>query len=340
MTSTLRLPAEWEQQTGVLISWPAISTDWLDNLADAETTYLEVAELIARICHVYICCNDSTTRQHVQQLCGDKGIPAERYSLFTIAYNDTWTRDYGPISVHRENELVWLDFEFNAWGGKFEHQADNELTRSLHRQLNRKSILQHVNFVLEGGSIDSDGEGTVLTTSQCLLDPARNPGLTKKQVENRLKSSLGIQRILWLDHGHLRGDDTDAHIDTLVRFCSPDTITYVQCMDSADPHFKSLAAMEVQLKSYRQMNGHEYRFIPLPLPAACYDQRGQQLPATYANFLILNGNVLAPVYGLDTDSLALEQLQECFPQYRIISVQCRSLIEQSGSLHCITMQML
>ena len=340
MTSIPRFPAEWEQQSGVLISWPTASTDWQDNLADAETSYLELAGLIAQSCHVYICCNDSTTRQHVQQRCTDKGIPAEQFSLFIIEYNDTWTRDYGPISVYRDDELVWLDFEFNAWGGKYEYQADNQLTRSLHRQFNSFGTLQHVNFVLEGGSIDSDGEGTILTTSQCLLDPARNPGLTKKQIEDRLKSALGIRRILWLDHGHLQGDDTDAHIDTLARFCSPDTITYVQCTDSTDPHFKSLSAMEVQLTSYRQPDDREYRFIPLPLPTACFNQKGQRLPATYANFLILNGNVLAPVYGVDSDTLALAQLQQCFPQHRIIPVECRSLIEQFGSLHCITMQML
>ena len=340
MTSTLRLPAEWEQQSGVLISWPTASTDWQHNLADAETSYLELAGLIAQNSHVYICCRDSTTRQHVQQLCGDNGIPADKCSLFIIEYNDTWTRDYGPISVYRGNELVWLDFEFNAWGGKYEYQADNELTRSLHRQFNSYRALQHVNFVLEGGSIDSDGKGTILTTSQCLLDPARNPGLSKKQIEESLKSSLGIQRILWLDHGHLQGDDTDSHIDTLVRFCSPDTITYVQCTDSTDPHFKSLSAMEVQLKSYRQQDNREYRFIPLPLPTACFNQEGQRLPASYANFLILNGNLLAPVYGVDSDTLALAQLQQCFPKHRIIPVQCRPLIEQYGSLHCITMQIL
>ena len=340
MTPTLRLPAEWEQQSGVLVSWPTASTDWQDNLADAEKTYLELAQLIASNCHAYICCSDSATLQRVDKLCHEKGIPAQRYSLFTVAYNDTWTRDYGPISVHKENELVWLDFEFNAWGGKYEYNADNQFTRLLHRQFKRKRILQHNDFILEGGSIDGDGEGTILTTSRCLLDPARNPGLIKKQIEDRLKSSLGIQRILWIDHGYLQGDDTDAHIDTLVRFCSADTITYVQCTDSTDPHFSSLSAMEVQLKSYRQTDGREYRFIPLPLPSACFNQRGQRLPASYANFLILNGNILAPVYGVDTDSLALTQLQECFPQHRVIPVQCKPLIEQFGSLHCVTMQIL
>ncbi len=335
-----RLPAEWEHQSGVLISWPTNSTDWCDNLADAEATYVELTKLIAQNCHAYICCDDSDTRQHVQQCCNKAGIPSERFELFTIPYDDTWTRDYGPISLVRENEVVWLNFKFNAWGNKHPHKQDNLLTSLLHQQFSPKRVLETINFVLEGGSIECDGHNTIITTSLCLLDPARNSGLSKKQIEDRLKSSLGVQRVLWLDHGHIKGDDTDAHIDTLARFCSPDTITYVQCIDPADPHFESLSRMEKQLKSFTQTNGQPYNLIPLPLPTACFNQQGQQLPATYANFLILNGCVIAPVYSVDSDSLAMVQLQKCFPRHTIIPIQCRSLIEQYGSLHCITMQIL
>ena len=334
------LPAEWEHQSGVLISWPTNSTDWRDNLPEAEATYLELTKLIAQHSHTYICCNDPDTRQHVEKLCSDANIQSKRYSLFSIPYDDTWTRDYGPISIRRENEIDWLNFEFNAWGGKYEFQQDRKLTQSLHRHFSDKRILENIDFVLEGGSIDSDGEGTVLTTSQCLLDPARNPGLTKKQIEGRLKVSLGVRRILWIDHGHLQGDDTDAHIDTLARFCSPDTITYVKCSNPADPHFNSLSAMEMQLKSFRKLNGQAYQLIPLPLSSTCFNTEGQPLPASYANFLIINDAVLAPVYGLDSDTLALTQLQKAFPGHKIIPIQCRSLIEQYGSLHCITMQIL
>lgn len=340
MTSTIRLPAEWEKQTGVLISWPTASSDWQDNLSDAEATYIQLCSLIAQTGHIYICCYDSTTLQHVQQRLIEKEIPADCYSLFAIPYNDTWTRDYGPVSVSINNEITWLDFEFNAWGGKYDHRLDNTLTRSLHRLLSNKGTLRSINFVLEGGSIDSDGKGTVLTTSQCLLDPARNPGLSKEQIEHRLKTELAVKRILWLDHGHLEGDDTDAHVDTLARFCSPETITYVQCTDPDDIHFESLRSMEAQLKSFKQLDGRYYHLVPLPLPTACFNQHGQRLPATYANFLIINGNVLAPVYGVDSDSMALAQLKKCFSNYTIIPVMCRSLIEQFGSLHCITMQIL
>jgi len=340
MPSTQRLPAEWEHQSGVLISWPTKSTDWCDNLADAEATYIELARLIALKCHAYICCYDSNTRQHVQQHCRAAGIPSEHFELFTVPYDDTWTRDYGPISLVRENETVWLDFTFNAWGKKYPHKKDNLLTAFLHQQFNKNRVLESINFVLEGGSIECDGDNTLLTTSKCLLDPSRNSGLSKKQIEYRLMSSLGVQRILWLDHGHIEGDDTDAHIDTLARFCSADTIAYVQCTDPTDLHYESLSRMEKQLKSFTQVNGQPYNLIPLPLPTPCFNKQGQRLPATYTNFLILNGNVLVPIYGVETDTLALAQLQKCFPKHAVIPVQCRSLLEQFGSLHCITMQIL
>jgi agmatine deiminase len=340
MLSPTTLPAEWEHQTGVLISWPTKNTDWQSNLADAEATYLELSRVITQQAVAYICCRDSETTQHVQQLLSEHKFSADQYELFTIPYDDTWTRDYGPISVHKANEICWLDFGFNAWGGKYPHQQDNKLTRILNTQFKPERTFESINFVLEGGSIDSDGLGTVLTTSQCLLSAERNPGMSKQQIEEKLKSTLGIQRMLWLDYGRLEGDDTDAHIDTLARFCAPDTIAYVQYTDQSDPQFESLSAMERQLKSFTQVDGTPYRLIPLPVATACFNKQGQQLPASYANFLILNGVVLAPVYGVETDSLALIQLQKCFPNYTITPVQCRSLIEQFGSLHCITMQIL
>ncbi|MFW2439549.1 MAG: agmatine deiminase family protein [Arenicellales bacterium] len=335
-----RLPAEWEQQTCVLISWPTKATDWCENLADAEATYIELTKCICLSSHACICCYDSDTRQQVQHYCKKAGISPERVKLFNIPYDDTWIRDYGPISLLRGNEIVWLNFEFNAWGDKYPHSQDNQLTPLLHQQFSPQRTLEQIDFVLEGGSIECDGKGTLLTTSKCLLDPARNPGQSKRQIEGSLKSSLGIRRILWLDSGHIEGDDTDAHIDTLARFCSTDTITYVQCIDPTDSHFESLSSMEQQLKSFTQTNDQPYKLIPLPLPSPCFNQQGVRLPATYANFLILNGNVLLPVYDVETDTLALTQLQKCFPDHTIIPVQCRSLIEQFGSLHCITMQVL
>lgn len=340
--SSIVFPAEWEPQTGVLISWPAESTDWRDQLAEVEETYLALAEIIIAHGHLYVCCCDAQTQSHVEQLCNQQGMPPEHYTLITIPYNDTWTRDYGPISVRIDEQPTWLDFKYNAWGGKFSYQQDNRLTQSLYQQefMTQRRYISCDDFVLEGGSIDSDGDGTLLTTSQCLLSPGRNPALSKQQIEEHLQTVLGIKRVLWLDHGHLIGDDTDGHIDTLARFCATDTIAYVACTNPDDPHFLPLSAMAEQLRSFRQMNGEPYRLIPLPLPDACFSDENRRLPASYANFLIFNGAVLVPVYDVDSDSYALAQLQKCFPAYTIIPVMCRSLIEQYGSLHCITMQLL
>ena len=197
----------------------------------------------------------------------------------------------------------------------------------------------HLDFVLEGGSIESDGKGTILTTSKCLLAPHRNQPLTKEQIEARLLEALHAERILWLDYGYLAGDDTDSHIDTLARFCPDDTIAYVQCLDKEDEHYAELSKMEAQLQSFRTTNGKPYRLIPLPMAKAIYDEDGNRLPATYANFLITNGAVLMPTYGdASTDLKAKERLQEAFPHHDIIGIDCQTLIIQHGSLHCCTMQ--
>ena len=233
-----------------------------------------------------------------------------------------------------------MDFKFNGWGEKFPAELDNQICRNLMQQgVFKGEYEDHLDFVLEGGSIESDGQGTILTTSQCLLAPHRNQPLTKAQIEARLLETLHAKRLLWLDHGYLAGDDTDCHIDTLARFCPDDTIAYVQCLDKSDEHFEELKQMETQLKEFRTMEGKPYRLIPLPMAKAIYDEDGIRLPATYANFLIINGAVLMPTYGdEDTDLQAKERLQEAFPKHDIIGIDCRILITQHGSLHCCTMQ--
>ena len=196
-----------------------------------------------------------------------------------------------------------------------------------------------LDFVLEGGSLESDGHGTLLTTSECLLSEFRNPSYTKEMIEQRLKEDFGLVRVLWLNHGYLEGDDTDSHIDTLARFCDRDTIAYVRCDDPVDAHFDALQKMEQELRQFRTFAGQPYRLIPLPMADAAYDDEGNRLPATYANFLIINGAVLVPTYGNPLkDELALNQLRIAFPDREIVGVDCRILIEQHGSLHCVTMQ--
>jgi agmatine/peptidylarginine deiminase len=339
----IRLPAEWEQQTGVLVCWPTQTSDWSGNYTDAESAYLAITRSITALGQAYIGCADPQTAQRVAQVCRQAGIAESRLHIVQIPYNDTWTRDYGPISIVDEElgSITWLDFRFNAWGGKYPHDDDTRFTAKFHEALFKNSRGRlSCELVLEGGSIDCDGRGTLLTTSQCLLSETRNPGLGKREMETRLAEYLGISRVLWLDHGHLEGDDTDSHIDTLARFCSPDTIAYVQCTDPTDVHHESLSAMEKQLGSFRQGNGQPYRLVPLPLPTPCFNRDGQRLPATYANFLVLNSAVLVPVYGLDTDQAAIDLLRLAFPAHEMVAINCRALIEQYGSLHCVTMQIL
>jgi len=335
-----RLPAEWAPQTGVLLCWPTSRTDWAANLADAESDYLALTAAIARFEDVHVCCQDRETRRHVKTLLDVAGMPTDRCHLHVVPYDDTWVRDYGPITVLANGAPAWLNFRFNAWGGKYPHGHDDAFTRLLHAAPDFKAIPLHDDdLVLEGGSIDGDGRGTLLTTSRCLLSPGRNPALDRTDIEQRLRDALGIERVLWLQHGRLEGDDTDAHIDTLARFCSPDTIAYTRCHDPSDPHDRELGLMEQELKSLRQSNGEPYRLVPLPLPTPCHNQQGRRLPATYANFLVVDGAVLAPQYGVATDDAAVRQLQTAFPDRKVVGVPCRALIEQFGSLHCVTMQL-
>lgn len=255
--------------------------------------------------------------------------------------NDTWARDHGFISLLNEQEEVRLvDFCFNGWGMKFAACKDNLINSQLVKSSLLNGTYQNCrNFVLEGGSIESDGEGTLLTTSLCLLAPNRNDTLDKQEIEDYLKKSFNLKQVLWLDHGYLAGDDTDSHIDTLARLCPDHTICYVQCTDTEDEHYTELKKMEEQLKEFRTLDNEPFRLLGLPMPEAIYDEDGERLPATYANFLIMNDAVLYPTYDQpENDRKAACVLQEAFPGKEIIGVDCRALIKQHGSLHCVTMQ--
>lgn len=258
-----------------------------------------------------------------------------------MSYNDTWARDHGPMATIRQGELFINDFGFNGWGNKFDARLDNLITEGLFNQKAFGAEVRYNNlrdFILEGGSIESDGNGTILTTSACLLNPNRNPGFSKADIESKLAETLGTTRVLWLDHGHLEGDDTDSHIDTLARFCNESTIAYVKCTNSADSHFEDMALMEAQLKSFTRVDGEPYTLVPLPMVSPIYNSEGARMGATYANFLIINKAVLVPVYGVPEDNHALEILAGVFPDREIVGINCLPLIKQNGSLHCITMQ--
>ena len=333
------LPAEWHEQCAVQLTWPHAATDWQPILAEVTRCYIDMAREISARVHLIIV---SPEPEHVRALL-EGHLPAEGLQRTTFCQaptDDTWARDHGFITLLAPDGPHLLDFCFNGWGEKFPAGQDNRICRRMAEQgIPGGHYENHLDFVLEGGSIESDGQGTILTTSRCLLAPHRNQPLTKEQIEARLLKTLHARRILWLDHGYLAGDDTDSHIDTLARFCPDDTIAYVQCTDPTDEHYDELRLMEAQLRTFRTAEGKPYRLIPLPMAKAAYDEDGARLPATYANFLVTNGAVLMPTYGTPhLDNQAKERLHEAFPERDIVGIDCRPLIIQHGSLHCCTMQ--
>ncbi len=335
-----RLPAEWEPQDGVLLTWPHDGGDWCPWLAEVDQVYVALARAITARERVLVCVRDAAHRSHVMQLLQGAGVTLERVALCTVASNDSWARDHGPITVLEHGRARLLDFVFNGWGGKYAAALDDRITATL-VQAGAFAATAHerIEFVLEGGAIESDGAGTLLTTAACLLSQGRNPGLTRADIERRLHEFFGLQRVLWLEHGALEGDDTDSHIDTLARFCDATTIAYVRCDDRSDAHFAALDAMERELVALRDAHGAPYRLVALPWPAPKYGDDGRRLPATYANFLVINDAVLVPTYRDAADAAALAALGACFPQREIVAIDCLPLIRQYGSLHCVTMQL-
>ncbi|MDE5571623.1 MAG: agmatine deiminase family protein [Prevotella sp.] len=304
-----RMPAEWEPQSAVQLTWPHAQTDWAPILPEITAVYEEMAREI---------------RQRETLLIVDD-----------IPHNDTWARDHGFITVEQDGGLILLDFKFNGWGEKFPAELDNQINKHLFDRGAVKGTYEpHLDFVLEGGSIESDGRGTVFTTACCLMAPHRNQPLTQQQIEERLKLYLGAERIVWLNHGSLLGDDTDGHIDTLVRICPDDTLLYI----GGDDEHPDLYEMEKELQTLRTLDGRPYRLLRLPLPRPIYDE-GERLPATYANYLVINGAVLVPTYNQpDLDAEAMRIIGQAFPDREMVGIDCRAVIRQHGSLHCCTMQ--
>ncbi|HEX22034.1 MAG TPA: agmatine deiminase family protein [Chromatiales bacterium] len=339
--SAPRLPAEWEPQSGIMLTWPHDRSDWAPLLTRVEPVFVHIACEISQREEVLIVCRDEALRQHVLHQLREADARLDHINCRIAPSNDSWARDHGPITVLDDNSSSHLlDFTFNGWGGKYPAELDNAITRNLAQQgVFGDTPCRHIDQVLEGGSIDSDGRGRLLTTEACLLSAGRNPQLDKAGIEQALRKYLGTKHILWLKHGALAGDDTDSHIDTLARFCDPHTIAYTSCDDPADSQYTELQAMQAELSAFRDPDGRPYRLLPLPLPAAQFNAKGERLPATYANFLIINGAVLVPTYGDPLDCVALKQLQTGFPQRDIIAIDARPLIEQFGSLHCVTMQL-
>ena len=332
-----RLPAEWEDQDGILLPWPHPDSDWSTMLDQVEPVFLEIAQTASRYEQVLIVAPDTSDLPYKL---ASVGAHMENIRLLDIPTNDTWARDFGPITVYRDGQATPVDFQFTGWGNKFAADRDNQVTKELgKRNIFAAGMPTNNNLVLEGGSIESDGNGTLLTTSRCLLHPNRNPALGKDEIEKILIKEFGLQQILWLNSGFLLGDDTDAHIDILARFAPQNTILYITCDDRQDPHHEELAAMQSELEGLRTVTGNPFRLLKLPMPAPRFDEEGNRLAATYANFLVINNAVLVPVYEDKNDEAACGIIVSAFPGREIVPINCLPLINQGGSLHCTTMQL-
>jgi agmatine deiminase len=335
-SSRYRLPAEWEDQDAVLLAWPHQETDWRPILAEVEAVYLELVRQISRFENLLIIAPEA---EQLETKLSAAGLDLSSVRLIAIDTDDTWVRDCGPVTVYAAGQALLLDFQFNGWGGKYPFSKDNRINRQLKGQAGLRSAgYLNCDLILEGGSIETDGQGTLLTTTTCLLNPNRNPQLTRADLEQQFSQMFGCPHQLWLDSGQLSGDDTDGHIDTLARLCPGDRILYVQCTDPQDEQYAGLKRMEAQLRQFRTRSGAPFALQPLPWPQPCYWQ-GKQLPANYANFLIINRAVLVPTYADPADAAALRTVQQAFPERTVIGIDCRALIKQHGSLHCISMQL-
>jgi agmatine/peptidylarginine deiminase len=324
-----RLPAEFEAQSFVQLIFPHANSDWAPYLQEASENFVAIAIAIARFEKCLIVCDDiKRVKTYFSTTTNIYFIQEES--------DDTWARDCSGITVLEDGKPTVIDFTFTGWGNKFDASLDNALTSKIAKYYDADYIKQR--FILEGGAIESNGASILLTTTECLLNQNRNIKLTQKfEIESILHENLGTQKVLWLDHGYLAGDDTDSHVDTLARFTDKETIAYVQCLDEKDEHFEALSKMEKELQSFRDLEDKPFNIIPLPMTDAIYYD-DERLPATYANFLIINQAVIVPTYNDPHDREAIDIIQTAFPKREVIGVDCSVLIRQHGSLHCVTMQ--
>ena len=337
MTQSYRFPAEWEPQSAILIAWPTADTDWAPRLGEVEDAYIQLVAGITRFEPVVIVVADDDVEAYAQARLQSNRIDMDRVRFITAPYDDTWLRDSGPITLRDGERFNLLDFRFTGWGGKYGASDDDQLIQRLQAQsLFGDAGRESIDFALEGGAIETDCEGTLLTTWRCLHE--RHPEASREELTAKLSDWLQQDRVLWLDHGYLEGDDTDAHIDTLARLAPNDAIVFQSCDDESDSHYSELKAMADDIAALRTREGQPYRLFPLPWAQPILDG-DRRLAASYANFLIVNGAVLMPSYGDPADAKAAEVLAEAFPGREIVQIDCRPIIWQNGSLHCLTMQL-
>jgi agmatine/peptidylarginine deiminase len=321
-----RLIAEFEEQSFTQIIFPHKNTDWNCCLEEARENFINIINAIIKYQKCLVVCADiEETKNYFEK----------NDNLYFVEYetNDCWARDTSALSVEENGDIKLLDFTFNGWGRKFEANKDNLLTKNISKYYSKP--IETIDFILEGGGVESNGIDAILTTSECMLNKNRNTSLDSTQITQKLNEYFGATRLHYLDHGYLAGDDTDSHIDTLARFIDHKTIMYVGTpKDKNDEHFNELNKMEDELKAIALENN--YDLISLPFCEPLYNE-DERLPATYANFLFINGAVLVPTYGVAQDKDALKIFEDFFKDRNIIGIDCSTLIKQHGSLHCVTM---
>lgn len=335
----IRFLAEWEPVGAILMALPERDTDWAYMLEEARACYVEMLRAFtdAGLRIILLC----RKKEEAASLVGS--LPnGHLILLIEASYNDTWTRDYGPLAVERFGRQRSLDFGFNGWGLKFASDKDNLVNLKMKEKyiILPEQYRNERDFILEGGSVESDGEDTLMTTTRCLTSPNRNGGKSKEELNRIISDRLGASHVLWLDYGALAGDDTDSHIDTLARLAPGNTIVFTGCRNIDDEHFEELLKMRAQLTLFRTAEGDSYNLVELPFPDPVFDYEGNRLPATYANYLIANGHIFMPVYGQEAnDRLACQTIRIAYPEHTVVPVKCKALLHQHGSLHCATMQL-
>lgn len=338
MPDGFRLPAEWERQDAIVMAWPHAGTDWAPRLAEVERTCVALGCAVTEQQTLLICVPHANLGERAHFLLAHAGAHMDRVRFVVVPYDDTWLRDSGPITLRSSaGAFRTLDFRFTGWGGKFEALRDDALVKKLVAAgLFQRTAYTRVDFALEGGAIESDGVGSILTTWHCLHQ--RHPTASREALTSVLRQQLQAWRVLWLDHGYLQGDDTDAHIDTLARFAPDNAIVFQACDDPHDEHYAELAQMRTDLAAMRTAGNQPYTLHALPWPKPIVDG-GRRLPASYANYLIINDAVLVPAYDDPADAQAAEVIAAAHPGRKVVPIPCRSLIWQNGSLHCMTMQL-
>ena len=333
--SPVTLAPEWERQDAMILVWPHANSDWSTHLASIEKTYCELAYRINASQQLIIIAYDLEHEAHIRDALSHYSVDEKKLLFISIATNDTWIRDYGPLCVKSDNGNKVLDFKFDAWGKKYAYEKDNALTTKLLERLNITAACEHIDFILEGGNIEVNAKHELLSSLRCF---SRQNNLDINQLEKNLHAWFGIQRVYWLDCGKLEGDDTDGHIDTLARFCADDVIVYSAANTTDDPNTKTLQALQQQLENIQHLNQHKFELIPLPVPEPIY-HNNQQLPASYTNFTITNQQVLVPTFDDKQDDYALQTMQDIFPSREVIGINSVSMIQQFGGLHCATMHL-